>query len=342
MRNLINLFPVDRILSPFFRGSGSVLMFHRVLPSERRAKIQGLRGLEVSIQYFNDVLDYFTQSGYVWISLDELDYDLKQGTLKKKFACITFDDGYRDNFEIVLPLLARRKIPFTIFLTTFFAEKKMFPWWYALEDLLIQKRPKTLTLLDSNDTVNLSTYAHAEIEKIYNQLSLKIRHQNLDENFQQRLLTWFRRYGVEPETYANLQYAWDEIKSAMDPVLTIGAHTVSHRPLSLLSKEDALDEIRAGRLDIEAKLNVPVKFFAYPFGSADSCGPREFLLARDENFSLAFTTRYGHIFEQHRHFRHVLPRINVSGHLATIRDLEMRMNGLTQILHQRGQRFVTN
>ena len=44
-------------------------------------------------------------------------------------ALITFDDGYRDNFEVAAPILRERNVPATFFLPTAFLEAPRLPWW---------------------------------------------------------------------------------------------------------------------------------------------------------------------------------------------------------------------
>lgn len=42
---------------------------------------------------------------------------------------ITFDDGYRDNFELAAPVLKELHLPATFFVTTDFIGSEIVPWW---------------------------------------------------------------------------------------------------------------------------------------------------------------------------------------------------------------------
>jgi peptidoglycan/xylan/chitin deacetylase (PgdA/CDA1 family) len=55
---------------------------------------------------------------------------------KAKFAVLTFDDGYRDNYDLLLPELARRRIPALVYLTTGFIDRTAPMWWYGIDALL--------------------------------------------------------------------------------------------------------------------------------------------------------------------------------------------------------------
>jgi peptidoglycan/xylan/chitin deacetylase (PgdA/CDA1 family) len=59
---------------------------------------------------------------------------------------------------------------------------------------------------------------------------------------------------------------WGQIQSLSMQGFEIGAHTRSHADLSVLSEENAREEISGSRLDLETKLSVPVDLFAYPYG----------------------------------------------------------------------------
>jgi peptidoglycan/xylan/chitin deacetylase (PgdA/CDA1 family) len=50
-------------------------------------------------------------------------------------VAITFDDGYSDNLHVVAPLLASRNIPFTVFVTAGFVQKKL-PGFLSPAELL--------------------------------------------------------------------------------------------------------------------------------------------------------------------------------------------------------------
>ena len=76
--------------------------------------------------------------------------------------------------------------------------------------------------------------------------------------------------------------SWDELRAlAKDPLVTIGAHTKSHLALGKLSEAQARAEmaesICAHR---NASLGAPCRHFSYPYGCANSAGPREFASPR--------------------------------------------------------------
>jgi len=77
------------------------------------------RGLSVSPEQFEEHLRYLKQAGYETISLHDLALALQIGQpLPERPIIITFDDGYRDNYENAFPLLQAYGFTATFFLIT--------------------------------------------------------------------------------------------------------------------------------------------------------------------------------------------------------------------------------
>src|SRR6202035_3926019 len=89
------------------------------------------------------------------------------------------------------------------------------------------------------------------------------------------------RHGVEETAICReLCMSWDELKPfADDPLVTIGAHSITHCNLARQSEEIAVHEMAVGRARIESALQRPVAHLAYPYGDKVSARAREFALA---------------------------------------------------------------
>ncbi|MDP2629540.1 MAG: polysaccharide deacetylase family protein [Candidatus Harrisonbacteria bacterium] len=74
--------------------------------------------LAVNPQEFEKQLNYLKQKKFTVIRLSELINSLRAGTLPKRAICLSFDDGYEDNLENVLPLLQKFNMPASIFVAT--------------------------------------------------------------------------------------------------------------------------------------------------------------------------------------------------------------------------------
>jgi peptidoglycan/xylan/chitin deacetylase (PgdA/CDA1 family) len=122
--------------------------------------------------------------------------------------------------------------------------------------------------------------------------------------------------------------SWDELKPfAADPLIAIGAHTITHCNLARQSEAIALDEMTTSRVRIESALQCPVVHLAYPYGDKIAAGAREFALARTAGFKTAVTTRPGMIFSENASHLTALPRVSLNGNYQDARILPVLTSG---------------
>ncbi len=72
------------------------------------------------------------------ISLDEMHARYISGDFKRRFVCITFDDGYKDLMRYAYPLLKKYQMPFALYIPTSFPDRLGELWWVALEAVIAQ------------------------------------------------------------------------------------------------------------------------------------------------------------------------------------------------------------
>lgn len=100
-----------------------ILYFHSVAPFKHPSWIKNY--LTLSMHYFEDLIKYLINKKYQFINLDKY-FDIKSNTYcdKQKYVCLTFDDGYLDNFIYVYPLLKKYNAKATIFVNPVFVDKR--------------------------------------------------------------------------------------------------------------------------------------------------------------------------------------------------------------------------
>ncbi len=90
----------------------SVLMYHMIgdIPDN---------GAVLTEANFRAQLEFIRQNGFHPITMQELYAYVTEGApLPEKPVCITFDDGYADNFSLVYPLMKEYGYPWTVFVIT--------------------------------------------------------------------------------------------------------------------------------------------------------------------------------------------------------------------------------
>lgn len=95
-----------------------ILMYHYLSTPPPGADVYRL-DLSVTPEHFEQQLAYLREAGYQSISLEQLLRYLALGEpLPEKPIVLTFDDGYRDNYENALPLLQKYGFTASFFLVT--------------------------------------------------------------------------------------------------------------------------------------------------------------------------------------------------------------------------------
>ena len=144
---------------------GRILMLHRVV--EQRSDEPEQRELEVTPRFLEQTIETYRHEGYIFVSIDEACNIIKGGKrLKHPFICLTFDDGYRDNYTTALPILKRLDIPFAIYISTDFIDNKQPMWWYPDQQLGLSL--EELRTLDREPlcTIGAHTLSHPRLDTL--------------------------------------------------------------------------------------------------------------------------------------------------------------------------------
>lgn len=337
----LSTFQVHRLFQPFYSGLGQILMFHRVIPDSSKLRIHNHQSLEISPTQLEETILYYKKKGYQFLSFDQFYDGIQNKTLSKKFVVLTFDDGYRDNYTIAYPILKKHSVPFTIYITTNFPDRKAILWWYILEDMIRDRTSISFSWKGDQQDISLRTEEEKELgfDKIRNFIN-----QNFDkDHYQEMLLAIFGDYQSDLFAYAHSHaMSWSEIqKISEDPLVTIGAHTVNHFPLKQLKDKELVPEIMDSKTLLEKNIGQAVEHFAYPFGKAAEASFREFEAIKKLGFKTATTTRMGNIFPDHSQHLECLPRININ-RVSNTDVLQLQTSGMLPFILHKGKKLITH
>lgn len=314
-------------MRPFVGGLGAILTLHHVRPA-RASRFQPNRLLEVTPAFFEKLLRRLRRSGRDLVSLDEMHQRLIGGESRRRFICVTFDDGYRDNLRWAYPLLRKYEVPFGLYIPTSFPDRLGELWWVALEAVIAKNSRIGLTI-DGKDRF-FECGSVREKRLLYAEVYGWLRAMTSEAELRKVVRDLATRHGVDlANVCADECMDWDELgQIAADPLCTIGAHTVNHVMLKKLDTDQAVRaEMEQSRAVIEAALGKRPQHLAYPVGDPTSAGQREFRIASELGFKTAVTTRPGVIFRKHREHLTALPRISVNGEFQSGRYLNVLMSG---------------
>lgn len=313
--------PFGSRLAGSYRGQGIVVTFHEI-QSDVDAELR--TGCDAA--QLERIILALRSAGRDVVSPDEAIRRLANPEAAP-FALITFDDAYRDNMTNALPVFERLDAPMTIFTPTGMVTRELYAWWLGIRRWLVTADavdvgPMERRFICADLASKISTLR---------QITSWIGH---DQARADSLSPIFRSKGIDIGALVD-RYAMNQdelLQMAAHPLVTIGAHTETHRFLAGLPEAEARQEIQGNKAWLENLLDRPVSYLAYPFGSPGAVGAREGRLAAEAGFSASFTTRAGQLFPAHLDHMQLLPRVDVGYAPQSAAALASRLTGLNRAI----------
>lgn len=240
------------------------LPFYHIVSNKRLPHVINLFSYKNVEQFENDIdflIKYFSP-----LTFDDLiRLNRNESKLLKKSFLLSFDDGYREVYEVIAPILKKRSLPAIFFVNSAFIDnKEMF--FRNKVSLLIEK------INEENDS-NISKKIK-EILLLYNKDSSDIKKSILSVEYQEKFILDniaeilnldFDYYLKDKRPYLTS----DEISSMIKDGFTFGAHSVDHPLFENLTLDEQLRQTRESLNFIKNKFNIPYSIFAFPFNDND-------------------------------------------------------------------------
>ncbi len=242
---------------------GEVWCLHRVLPN--RSVFQRNRELEITPAFLEKLILDYQKHNYSFVSIDELISQLGKRTLgNKKRVNISFDDGFKDVFSNAYPIFRKYQIPFTIYLTSDFPDKRVNLWWITLEHIILNNDKLVLidghVLICKNKQEKQVAYETIITDIYKSELPTVVAFETMIGN----------RYEVDTFQISQQVLTWEELQEMVDSGLcTIGSHTVTHPNLTRLASEQIEKELSLSKQYIANRLQCEVNHFSYPHSFQD-------------------------------------------------------------------------
>ena len=237
------------------KGKLSILIYHQVFE-----EIDPMRPTEPVKAEFDWqmklVSRYFSP-----LSLTQALKHLKEGTLPANAVCITFDDGYLNNLTVAAPVLKKYNIPATVYCATAFASGENM-WNDRLIDLVstpelaqIDLTSLDLGCIELTDITARRSTAHKLLDKI-KYLPIAERKQIVSSLYQENGVSEYPAKMMTPA----------QTKELHELGVEIGAHTVDHPIMHVLSEQEQEQQVIQSKTLLEQWIGAPVVGFAYPNG----------------------------------------------------------------------------
>jgi len=239
---------------------------------------------------------------------------------------LTFDDGFRNHFDVLIPELIKQHVPALFFVSFRHSQDGKYLWFNYLRafkrhfashmfqfrgesfDMSLSHRDATVSRL-TELLLNLRPHPSAMYEAIENEFPALEEFVPAD-----RLADSYS--GMTPTQVAEL---------ASIPLFDIGAHTVNHPFLSKCDPAESFRELRESKLWLEQVTGRPCKAIAYPSGNYDA---RILKQCDDLGFSRGFSVEP--VLNAIPHFE--LPRVGIYNESQDILGFKVQWGKLIRSL----------
>jgi peptidoglycan/xylan/chitin deacetylase (PgdA/CDA1 family) len=244
-----------------------ILLYHRVRTPENAYEAA------VSPGNFERQMRYLAAHFNVLSLADSISLMKRGRSPAKPPAVITFDDGYRDNWEAASPVLKKYSLPAVFFVATGSMGNRE-PMWTAKVEFLFARAPvRSLVLESLPSPENFDLREPGRRQYVCHWVKNEMK--KVPEEKRRLILEELeRKCGITApagEWTGPEMLAWDEVREmARDPLFEIGSHTVSHRMLANLSPDEIRSELADSKKAIEAETGRPSRFLSFPGNSQDA------------------------------------------------------------------------
>src|SRR5688572_23951455 len=224
----------------------------------------------------------------------------------RDLCLLTFDDGLKDHFTNVTPILSELHVQGVFFAITGCADGRVAgvhkshllmakldfdEYRRSFLDAVLALEPETCVTPKSADVKRMYRWDATEVahfKYVLNfHVSEAVRGRVLDELFA-------RHVGDEAAVARELYFTWPEAREMQSAGMLIGGHTHSHRVLSMLDDRQQRIDLETCACVLRTQLKPqPVWPFSYPWGTSDSFHDETVRLVKESGFDCAFVTELG-------------------------------------------------
>jgi peptidoglycan/xylan/chitin deacetylase (PgdA/CDA1 family) len=297
----------------YFRNAkgARILVYHGIC---REDHLQ-FNTLFIRLQAFESQLRLYKK----YFNLVSLDDFYQHRLNKEKFnICLTFDDGFANNFRYVLPLLDQYQVPATFFITGIRNAGYDILW---NDVLCIAYKYGPAKFIFRNEQ-----FVKGRDQKYFSASSGKrlvdiLRLTGFEEKEEMiRLLGLFKNKA--PNDFW-LQMTEEEIKAlSASKWTTIGSHSYYHNDLARISIASVKEEIRRSKQYLENITGKEVKALAFPYGSYTREVADE---AKDTGYSQVLATEF--LFPEDAKDTTLKERFTINPFISNINQLHANIIG---------------
>jgi len=249
-----------RLAAAFQDSGAAILMYHSVLEDPSQGA-DSLGGIIHSRTVFRQQMELLARKFHP-LGLDELAVLLrKKEEIPQRSVVVTFDDGYRDNFENALPILDEVGVPAAFYVTVNCIANGQLPWPSRVRFALRTTERKIWT--DPAGTAWPLENADERDRAFAKACEYCCR---LAGAAQEQLVAGIEKdlETIVPHGSEQLMMNWDQVRKLAARGHVVGSHTLSHPNVAQIPLAAVRVELEQSRACLEKELHAPVTHFSYP------------------------------------------------------------------------------
>ena len=286
----------------------TIFLFHGVIHKHKN-KIRNYNRKHISKDDFYKFLKKIKKIG-TSISMDELHYFYVNNIKIPKYSyCITFDDGFYNNYKYAAPILDDLKIKSTFYICSDFVQKNRMSWIDRIESVVenlnsgsIKFNNTELSFVNSiKSKIQFLEYIRKVIKssKIYDPIKFA-------DHFQKKMLNM--TYD-QSNDILDKKMTIKQIKSInQNKLFTVGGHSHKHKIFSQMTLNEVNNDISKSINYFKKFLQCDIRHYSYPEGQKDSFSKREINILKKKkilccpNAVYGFNTNKTNLFNLNRVF----------------------------------------
>jgi peptidoglycan/xylan/chitin deacetylase (PgdA/CDA1 family) len=245
--------------------SVAIFLFHGVVAGAGHP-VRNYTRKHLPVGEFSDMIDALCGAGEP-VSMDDV-VAASGGTasLPPRAFCITFDDGFENNFSVAAPALERRNVPAMFYVTTGFVDEGRCSWIDLIEYAFEARDIVDLDLPQIG--IKVSSRTAGEKRAVLDRIRTEVKGRPAVDPYEIADAVWrqldVRQMTPDPELDAKM--SWSQLAElARHPLFTVGGHSHTHRILSFLSPADLADELDRSLSLLTTHVG-PIEHYSYPEG----------------------------------------------------------------------------
>ncbi len=250
----------------FFKtGTAAILRYHSV--AEPGDNYYSSPGICITPEVFENQIRFLSEN-YNIVSLDTIaDCIDKQQPFPEKTVVLTFDDGYRDNYQ-AYQIMKTYGVQGTFYIAAGCIGEGEPLWLFEIIYLVSNTAKFEFKLSVKGEDVYFLLLSKNQKKSASRKITEIIKSNNLEvrEDIRAQLKDQLCDVSDLHEKSSKVMLTWEQVQEMSCNGMTVGGHTMTHLNLPNADPHDMVSEIKECKNMIEQKTGHPALHFSYPNG----------------------------------------------------------------------------